>query len=51
MVTCQCSTFLLADGAQRGSNHLEPAQILDAFVRALNGLANGLLDGSGGVRR
>ena len=28
-------------------DHLEPAQVLDGFVRALNGLINGVLDGSG----
>ena len=27
--------------------HLEPAQVLDGFVRAFNGLINGVLDGSG----
>jgi hypothetical protein len=29
-------------------DHLEPAQVLDGFVRALNGPGNSVLDGSGG---
>jgi hypothetical protein len=29
-------------------DHLKPAQVLDGFVRAFNGLINGVLDGSGG---
>ena len=29
-------------------DHLEPAQVFDGFVRALNGLVNGVLNGSGG---
>ena len=29
-------------------NHLKPAQVLDGFVSALDGLAHGILDGSGG---
>jgi hypothetical protein len=37
----------LGDVAAR-FDHLEPAQVLDGFVRALNGLVNGILDGSGG---
>src|ERR1017187_2853825 len=28
-------------------DNLEPAQVLDGFVRTLNGLINGVLDGSG----
>jgi hypothetical protein len=28
-------------------NHLKPAKVFDGFVRALNGLVNGILDGSG----
>ena len=28
-------------------DHLEPAQVLDGFVRPLNGLTNGVLDGGG----
>src|ERR1035438_2517437 len=28
-------------------DHLEPAQVLDGLVRALNGLINGVLDGRG----
>jgi len=26
-------------------NHLKPAKVFDGFVRALNGLVNGILDG------
>jgi hypothetical protein len=29
-------------------DHLKPAQVFDGFVRALNGLVNGVLDGTGG---
>ena len=29
-------------------DHLEPAQVLDGFVRALNGLVHRVLDGRGG---
>jgi hypothetical protein len=29
-------------------DHLEPAQVLDGFVCALNGLVNGILNGSAG---
>ena len=37
----------LADTAAR-FDHLEPAQVLDRFVRALNGPANSVFDGGGG---
>jgi hypothetical protein len=36
----------LVDVAAR-VDHLKPAQVLDGFVRAFNGLSNGVLDGSG----
>ena len=36
----------LVDGAAR-FDHLEPAQVLDGFVGAFNGLVNGVLDRSG----
>src|ERR1035441_10047017 len=39
--------FSLVDSAAR-FDHLEPAQVLDSFVRALNGPANSVLDGSVG---
>src|ERR1035441_6670193 len=32
-------------------DHLEPAQILDGFVRAFYGLGNSVFDGSGGSAR
>jgi hypothetical protein len=35
----------LVDVAAR-LDHLEPAQVLDGFVRAFDGLFNGVLDGS-----
>ena len=37
----------LGDTAAR-FDHLEPAQVLDRFVRALNGPGNSVFDGSGG---
>jgi hypothetical protein len=40
----------LVDSAPAGAtrfNHLEPTQVLDGFVRTLNGLINGVLDRSG----
>ena len=39
--------FSLFDIAAR-FNDLKPRQVLDGFVRALNGVANGLFDGNGG---